>query len=1056
MKRLLKRVISIVVATALTAGILPFTALNAMAASDGTVTISNEYISVTVSGKNGGFLVKTRDGDKLIKSDDNKELLYHRDEYDTSFTSFEVTYADGSTKEYLFGGSYGFLGMSSSEVNVIKVNDSEIHATWRLNDLVFTQKISLVSSGANEHGMVSIAYDVENNSSSAVGIRARILLDTAFGDQDYGTYQVIDAYNQYRSIWKETVLTASDSIPQNFYANDDPYSPGITAYTVSKQGQLPYQVAFGHWNNLAATVFSFAPDPEMDFTDRYNEYKTADSAYALYYDLGSLSGYGGKNTLITYYGVYAHHDVSAESEMTLDVTAPTALSLDSGKKAYERLVDKGIADFSVQMVLKNLLSDDSSKNVNYDTLTLAIYSSAGIMPLDANGQAIDGFGYEDTEPYIKAYADVKAGDTVSDTLYFAAKPNIDAEYRRIKIQVFNTAGGASDLTQDKLFAEKVFYVLCPGTDGDLPKITFSSLKPDTIYYSGTRHLYVTGTNIDFLYTSIINGNCTLKAYGNGAELTIPKENVLQPGPDKLDIIITDNMATGDWHLQLEWSDQAVKDGLIEAQYQKQTAPALKFTVSNDKQYKNDTYGVIAVVQLADTEKPTYRIMSFRDENEFQAFKEGEAKSDGTKKKEYTEILLEMRGEFEIVEQMLDESLYRIMPLKVKATSTKSSVDSKATNCITINNCIDFEDGVMHVYYTGSNRYGDIMVTFDGSLYTTGSRTSIWKGEAGLTKIEQGKEFSLIPYDTDGNRDDKFRDEPISLVWPSVFGTAQTIAGMVFNLAYGRLGIMYDDDGNEVGRLISFGAKLDLGFLIPKGKKDESEKEDTYWTRMQQFWRYYKYGERGEYADWLYCNYDKFPIPFGVEKKGDDPYKDDDDKEKAASVMVEDILYGCGKGFVGVHFKTEIAIPNYVAGMPKLKGELEVNTIGNWMFGFEGEMKMTSITLELALTIKSYKNIPIPDKIYFFIEGFEPGFNPDGHAVLWITGGGGGIDNLYDTIFLTGGVPPLKLLLSVSFDLLKVLSARCDLSLGPRGFSLCKGYQNKEYECCRTEKSCSGI
>jgi len=260
-------------------------------------------------------------------------------------------------------------------------------------------------------------------------------------------------------------------------------------------------------------------------------------------------------------------------------------------------------------------------------------------------------------------------------------------------------------------------------------------------------------------------------------------------------------------------------------------------------------------------------------------------------------------------------------------------------------------------------------------------------------------------------------------------------GMAFKLAYGRLGVMKDDKGNEVGRLISFGAKLDLGFLMPKGKDDEDEKEDTYWTRMQQFWKYYKEGERGEYADWLYCNYDKFPIPFGVEKKGDDPYKDDDDKEKAASVMVEDILYGCGKGFIGVHFKAEIAIPNYISGMPKLKGELEVNTIGNWMVDFEGEMELASMTMEVALRLKSYNNIPIPDKIYFAITDFEPGFNVDGHAILWITGGGGGIDNLYDTIFLTDAVPPLKLMLTVSFDLLKVLSARCDLSIGPRGFAL---------------------
>lgn len=1036
MKKIIKRIISVMLALAIIIEFLPITTLKVMAMEDsnGVVSISNEYISVDVSGKNGGFLIKTKEGDKLIKSDDNKALLYHRDEYDTSFTSFEVTYADGSTKQYLFGGSYGFLGMSSSDVEVKKINETEIHAVWEVNDLVFTQKLSLVSSGANEHGMVSIAYDVENKGSSPVSIKARILLDTAFDKKDYGTYQVVDANNKYRSIWTETVLTASDSIPQNFFANDDPYNPSVTAYTVSKQGQLPYQVAFGHWNNLAATLFDFAPDITLDFTNTLNKYMTADSAYALYYDIGSVPASGGKNTLITYYGVYSHHDEVVDSTMTLDITAPTALTLNSKKNAYVPLVKKGIADFSVQMVIKNLLGE---QNADYSRLTLAVHTSYGLKPLNSLGQAIEGIEYDNYEPYNRYYVDVEAGETVSDVLYFSAIPAVNTEYRKIKLQVYNTSVD-STLTQDKILAEKVFYVLCPGTDGGLPKYTFTSLTPNIIYYSGTRHLYVTGTNIDIIYASIQSGNCTIKAYTEGKELTIPKENVLQPATDKLDIILADDMVTGEWYLQFEWSDEAVKGELVAPEYQKQTAPALKFMVSDDKQYKNDTYGVIAVVQLKSDTEPVYQILSFRNEKEFQAFKEGTTKSDGTKQKEYEEILLEFRGEFEIKESVYDSVRGERVPTKVKATSLKSSVDSKATNCITINNCIDFEAGVLTIFYTDSSsstysKYGDILVLFDGSLYTSNSRTSIWKGEAGLTKIVQGKEFGLIPYDTNGEREEDFDEEAISLVWPSILGTAQSILGMAFNLAYGRLGVMKDDDGNEVGRLISFGAKLDLGFLIP-GKKDDDnnkdEKEDTYWTRLKAFWRYYKEGERGEYADWLYCNYDKFPIPIGVEKGNDD----DDDDDKAASVMVEDILYGCGKGFIGLHFKVNVGIPNYIEKMPQIKGELEINTIGNWMIGLEGEMEFETFGLEVELTIKSYKNIPVPDKIYFFVSGFEPGLNIDAHGVIWITGGGGGIDNLYDTIFLTGGVPPLKILMSVTFDIIKVLSARCDFSIGPRGIS----------------------
>jgi len=1009
-------------------GLLPVNELNAMAASDGVISMSNAYITVDVSEKNGGFAIRTEKGDKLNKSDDNKDLLYHSDEYDTSFTSFEVTYADGSTREYLFGGSYGFLGLSSSDVKVTRINDSEIHAVWSVDNLTFTQKLSLVNSGANEHGMVSIAYDVVNKGSSPVSVKARILLDTALGNQDYGCYQVIDTNNMYRSIKTETVITASDSIPQNFFAFDDPYNPTITAYTVSLQGQTPYQVAFGHWNNLASTLFNFAPNNLMDFTDKTNKYLTADSAYALYYDLGSISASGGTGSLLTYYGVYSHENASEKSTMTVDITAPTSLSLNSEKKDYIPLVSVGQADFSVNTVINNLMEGGNK----YDVVTLAIYTAEGIMPLDKNGDPIPNIDYDTIDPYTRNYVDIVPGQTITDLIYFAAKPPTETQFRKIKFQVFDTSSGAT-LTEDKLLGEKVFYILCPGTDGNLPQYTFTSMTPDIIYYTGTRHIYVTGNNIGNIYTCIQSGLCVVRAYDKETKkisVTIPKENVLQPDKDKLDIILTQEMMLGSWILQFEFSDAAVQQKIVTEDQQKLTADILTFIVSDDEQYKNDSYGVVAIVQTKGKENlPAYRIKTFPGESVFREYKKGKLQDDGSYKKEYEEILTELRGEFEIVENAYDNELREYVPTKIKATSVKGS-DGKVTNCITINNCIDFEDGVLTVFYTNTvdGGYGPVHVHFDGSLYTSNSRTSIWKGEAAFTKIEQGVEYGLIRYDENGERDEKSVGEPILLVWPSVYGMAQSIAGMAFQLAYGQLGVMMEEENGvekELGRVISFSAKLDLGFLIPSGKS--KEKEDNYWTRLQGFWRWYKYGERGEYADWLYENYDKGLVEFATETNNEN--------KGAASVMVKDILYGCGAGFIGVNFKVNVAIPNYVEGLPRIEGTLEINTINNWKAALEGKVEFSSITFEAALTIKGYGKAFIPDKFYLFVTGFEPGFNIDTFGVIWITGGGGGFDNLYDTIFLSDGLPPLKLLISVTFDLLKVLSARADIELSLRGVKL---------------------
>jgi hypothetical protein len=38
-----------------------------------------------------------------------------------------------------------------------------------------------------------------NNSNKPVSVRARVLYDTALGDQDYATYEVVDRNNSYRT-----------------------------------------------------------------------------------------------------------------------------------------------------------------------------------------------------------------------------------------------------------------------------------------------------------------------------------------------------------------------------------------------------------------------------------------------------------------------------------------------------------------------------------------------------------------------------------------------------------------------------------------------------------------------------------------------------------------------------------------------------------------------------------------------------------------------------------------------------------------------------------------
>lgn len=151
-------------------------------------------------------------------------------------------------------------------------------------------------------------------------------------------------------------------------------------------------------------------------------------------------------------------------------------------------------------------------------------------------------------------------------------------------------------------------------------------------------------------------------------------------------------------------------------------------------------------------------------------------------------------------------------------------------------------------------------------------------------------------------------------------------------------------------------------------------------------------------------------------------------------MIRDVLFGCGQGFVGVNFSVGVAITNYVTALPEIKGTISVNTVNNWSYGIEGEIDLDVFAVEAEVSFRSKNNVPVPDNFYVFVTGFEPGINVDSVGVCWITGGG--INNLYDTLFNTQKVPPLKLLISVSFDIVKVLECeKATLSLGLTGISL---------------------
>lgn len=1053
-----KRIISWLLCLTIITGIVPVQLVTALAAEAAeAVTIQDKYISVSVSRKNGGFTVKTVEGDRLKKSDNNKKLLYHDGQYDTSFLSLRIG-EGGNAKDYIFGGSYDNAD-KSVEVKASAAGDS-ITAVWRVDNLTVTQTTALTNTESNESGMVSISVGVKNESGAAVPVQARLLLDTCLGNQDYGYYRYVNNDNTAVVIQQERIIEG-DAVPRQLYAVDDVYSSAVTAYTIHT-GEMPVKAAFGHWNHLAATLFDFTPSTNLDFTNTRNEYLSADGAYALYYDLGSVAA-GAGSEFSTFYGVYSNYATPAENSAAVNITAPIRLELNDAKTDFVPKVNKGSADFAIDVDFTNITSGEEERT--YDSIVLAVQSGRNLRSLDDDGNTALGQDYTSTEPYTFPYADFKPGDKLSKALYFEAKPDNEAHYERITIGIYDVSQTGGKVSETYKLGERMAYILLPGSGGDVPKVNFAAMTPKIIYSEGTRHLFVTVANETMLENK---ANWTLKAYNENDKkkaIEIPPSNIsIKDGVMDVALTEEEKLAAGAWYLQLEWADNVVGEGadkLVPKSLATQSGSELHFTVSNDKKYKNDSYGVLAVIEYdgysgsADSKK-FYKIRTFTDEEDFASYKE-KPKPHHSNYGEYSEIIFVFKGEFTAAKKVDDLGTY------YTAVSTKEEKDGKTVidNPIVINDCLDFEDGTLSVYYEdyeSTNAASSAVCTeFKGKLYTNKARTSVWTGRAVFTKLKQNYgNYSLAPYSEDGergyivpkgedryleeesedNKTKRFTDIPIYLMWPSAAQLAQTLSGLLVKLTYGQFGIMYDTDGygkieEELGTVISFAAALDLTFASGD-VAGNGNAPDTYWSKIKDIWELYRDEESPyNYTDALEDAMDK-NYWSSVDEEKDDPTK----ATAKASVMVRDILFGCGKGFVGVNFSVGVAIKNYVTALPEIEGTISVNTVNNWQYGVEGKLDMDVFTVEAEVSFKSRNNIPVPDNFYVFVSGVEPGINIDGMGVCWITGGGGGISNLYDSIFSTKKLPPLKLLLSVSFEILKVLECeKATVSLGPTGIGV---------------------
>lgn len=951
-----------------------------------TVTIENDYIRVIVNKKNGGYTISTLEGDILKKTDNNKSLTHRGENFDTSFTSFKID--ENPDKTYVFGNNYGLFGMDSSYVEN-QVDSAGITSTWSVKNLEVSQRIELVNGINSEQlGTALVSYTVRNKSQADMNIKSRVLIDTQLGDKDFGYYEVTKGIlgAGYNFIDKETTLSGKD-VPADYFVKDSQFEAEIAAFGVNSviSTDKPYQMTFAHWANIASTKFDYTIDPTLTFSNEFNKHRTKDSAAALFFELGKITA-GSEKSFSTFYGVTANLK-NKDNQIIINTTAPSKLEFDNTRTAF--IGSSGKADDLIR--INSTIYNPTLQDKTYKKLAVCIYA----IGFGTQRQADDGswIEYDNKDPLFTDVISFKPRENKTTFFDFKFEPRDNHELGSFVTKVFNMDPEVNELgiyAEEYCLGETSNYIFIPAKDPTLPSITLHGTEPSILYNQDRRFLNVYGIGMSFFST----GLQTIELRSEDKTYAVDIGNIsISQDAKCMSILLDKYMEPGHYQLHFLWDGTQPNDILSDF-----TSSSLYVQMTTDESYRNDIYGIVTI-QRDDNQK--YKVVAYESESDFK--KSDGALGDGGYN--LKDLIFVLRGGL-IKDKDKDE--YRL------ANKDKD---------ITINHILNYNGSDFVVSQTESS----VEILMNGKLTTIGANTTIRNGSASF-KLENGTEYVLPVYNSDGEiqlySSLASNQDYIELKWNNAVDTLQTIGGFLIDLKYGIMGKIQDkNDLTKTYDIISFGGGLDLSFMTPGGAKTarDNKTKDASW----------------DLAD---VNNKSGLNPIGGPIETERAPTTSSVYKLNAGATVHDVLYGQnGKktGHIGINMEANLQLPQIVSFLPaKMAGNLAINTISGYRVSVEGMTKAATFEMSFALVIKSNPSgAPIPDKLFFALGGFEPGINIDSAGILWVTGGGGGFDNLYDTIYGTDGIPPFKLLLNVQFDIFKIMTGEADLELSLRSFGI---------------------
>ncbi len=524
-------------------------------------SIKNSIVELLVNKKDGRFVIKTVDGSPN-REDENEPLLFIKDMPQTSFTTIRI---DG--EDYIYGNTYvspegGFLenpvtnGMSSNSI-------------WKIGDIAVAQRLELTDNiSSSDVGNVKISYTIKNEGSIAKEVGARILLDMMLGDND-GCIVSLDGKKDIS--YEEKV--SKKNIPLYWRCTDAVDNPKVVAYGFVKGwGNVePDSMTIAHWSALSGTKWDYIINPERNIGSSLNDYKSADSAAALYWEPKVLSP--GETMLVeTFYGL-GNVNGSDGNAFDLNVIAPAKLTV-SGENYKDN-------PFHIMMELDNSLNN---------SMELAGITAELILPegleLVAGGESSLYF-YKIPAKY-KQTAQWEVNALKTDRL-------------RVLQYMIKVSRGDEELKTVRKF------IIVPGFGESDSQIGYTDLIPGTLYYGDEdKAVQLLGYGFEILKDKS-SYEMSLSDVSKGIIHNLKETDITVVSDNQIRIKIPKDMEQGEYKLTINHRNDLYDYTL-----------ANTITITMDSKYKSRNYGILAIMEESTGGNTVHKAKLFENEGELSA------------------------------------------------------------------------------------------------------------------------------------------------------------------------------------------------------------------------------------------------------------------------------------------------------------------------------------------------------------------------------------------------------------------------------------------------------